>query len=103
MTLQFAEKGKIYTNVITKEAVPATIQTLTHCIHGFIYVRQGERIKDEMDRSEKFLAITDATVYDAQGVEIYRTGFLVVNRDHVIWLIPDQEINNDHGMAGEGK
>ncbi len=103
MTTQFDEKGKIYTNVIAKEAVPATIQTLTHCIHGFVYIRQDERIIDEMDRPERFLAVTDASIYDLHGVEIYRTGFVVINRDHIIWLVPDEEILANQPSSGRGE
>jgi hypothetical protein len=100
MTIQFDEKGKIFTNLIAKEAVQATIQTLTHRIHGFVYIRQGERVKDEMDRPERFLAITDASIYDLNGVEIIRTGFLVLSRDQIIWLVPDEDIEQNQGSSG---
>ncbi len=92
MTDQFDEKGKIFTNVVSKDAVPATIQTLTHRVHGFVYVRPGVRIKDELTHVDGFIAVTDATVFDLQGQQLYKTGFLVVNREYIIWLIPDEDI-----------
>ena len=40
---QFDNKGKIFTDVISKESVTAVIQTVTHQIRGFVHVRPGER------------------------------------------------------------
>ncbi|HVN54125.1 MAG TPA: hypothetical protein VMT46_07320 [Anaerolineaceae bacterium] len=100
MITEFDDKGKIFTNVIAKKPVPAVVQTLTHRIHGEVHVRPSERLKDEMNRSEKFLAITDAIVYDTRGQEIYRCGFLTLNRDQIVWLIPDEEISTDHPGPG---
>ena len=102
MITEFDDKGKIFTNVIAKKPVSAMVQTLTHRIHGDVHVRPSERLKDEMNRSEKFLAITNATVYDTRGQEIYRSNFLTINRDHIVWLIPDEELSEDH-PAGGGK
>lgn len=93
MTTQFDEKGKIFTNVIAKKAVMVTIQTLTHKIHGEIYVRPNERIKDELDRSEQFLAVTNAVVFGPQDDELYHSDFLTLNLSHIVWLIPDDEVH----------
>jgi len=93
MNAQFDEKGKIFTNVISKKPVPVTIQTLTHRIHGELYVRPGERLKDELNCSEQFLALTNASVYDAQSKELYQCGFLTLNLSQIVWLIPDEEIH----------
>src|SRR5512133_788954 len=95
MITEFDEKGKIFSNVIAKKPTAAVVQTLTHRIHGEVHVRPSERLKDEMNRSEKFLAITNAIVYDTRGQEIYRCGFLTINRDHIVWLIPDDELSAD--------
>jgi hypothetical protein len=92
METQFNEKGKIYTNIVPKRPVPMTIQTSTHKIHGEVHVRPNERIKDELNRSEPFIAITNAIVYGTGGEELYRSSFLTVNLQHIIWLIPDDDI-----------
>ncbi len=94
MNEQFDEKGKIYTNVIAKVPVPVTIQTLTHRIHGDIYVRPGERLKDELNGSEEFLALTDACVYTDDSKEIFRCHFLTLSIRQIVWLIPDDELNH---------
>jgi hypothetical protein len=101
MTDQPYDKGKIFTNVVSKDAVQATIQTVTNRVHGSVYVRPGVRIKDELTQADKFIAVTDATVYDTQNKELYRTCFLVVNRDHIIWLIPDEDLVNEQDWIKE--
>ncbi|RPI29521.1 MAG: hypothetical protein EHM70_15610 [Chloroflexota bacterium] len=92
MTIQYDEKGKIFTNVISKEAVDVVIQTLTHRLHGKVYIRQGDRLIDELDKTSNFIAVTDATVFNAHGEVLYSSGFLAVNRDHIVWMIPVDEI-----------
>ena len=55
MSIEYDEKGKFYTDIISKVAVPVTMQTTNQLIRGFVHVRHGERIKDELDRDEFFL------------------------------------------------
>jgi len=45
MTIEYDEKGKFYTDIISKVAVPVTMQTTDQLIRGFVHVRHGERIK----------------------------------------------------------
>ncbi|HBG74442.1 MAG: hypothetical protein A2X25_14075 [Chloroflexi bacterium GWB2_49_20] len=92
MTIEFDDKGKFYTDLIKKNPVPATIMTLTFKISGVIYVRPDQRIKDELDLNEKFLAVTDAKVYSLQGEIMYQCGFIAVQRTQIVWVIPDSEL-----------
>lgn len=92
MTFEFDDKGKFYTDIIKKESVPATIMTVTHKITGLIYVRPDQRIKDELDVNENFLAITDATVYSLQGNVIAHCGFMAVQRNQIVWVIPESKL-----------
>jgi len=94
MNAQFDEKGKIFTNVISKKPVPVTIQTTTHRIHGELYVRPEERLKDELNNSEQFLAMTNAVVYDVEGHEIYHCSFITLSLGQIVWLIPDAELDH---------
>ncbi|MEN8172237.1 MAG: hypothetical protein ABFS03_05095 [Chloroflexota bacterium] len=84
-------KGKYFTDVITKDPLPATIQTLTVRIKGQVHVRIQERLKDELNRPEKFIAVTDAVVTNTRGEVVYRTDFMAVNREHILWLSPDED------------
>ena len=106
MDNRYDEKGKYFTQIVTKDPVPALIQTLMHRIQGNMHVRIGERIKDEVDRTAHFIAVTDATVFSLQGMKLYETEFILVNRDQVIWLIPEEgsrgteeTIEGDDGSA----
>lgn len=90
----FEEKGKIFTDVITKEPVKVILQTTNHLIKGELHIRINQRLKDELDNSNPFLAITNATISDLNGQALYQTNFMAVNRNHIIWLIPEKEIIN---------
>jgi hypothetical protein len=90
MTFEYDEKGKIFTDIVSKVAIPATIQTTTHLIRGHLHVRRDQRIKDELDLSENFLAMTDVSVLGADGQTLFQAPFLAVRRSHIVWVIPDQ-------------
>jgi hypothetical protein len=91
MTSEFDFKGKHFTNIVNKLAVPVTIKTSSSLIRGVFHIRPDTRIKDELNdiADGTFAAITDATVYDSLGVKLYSTKFLALNRDTIEWLIVD--------------
>jgi len=89
VTIEFDDKGKFYTDLIKKNAVSAIIMTSTHNVNGIIHVRPDQRIKDELDLHENFLAVTDATVYTVQGELVYRSRFIAIQRSQIIWVIPE--------------
>lgn len=95
MNLHVDYKGKYFTDIITKDTLSATIQTLTVRITGEIHVRIQQRLKDELNRDEQFIAVTDAIVTNTHGDVVYRSEFLVVNRDHILWLSPHDEGDHD--------
>jgi len=97
MTIEYDDKGKFYTDFITKVAVPSTIQTVTHRLRGVIHVRQDDRLKDELDLNEKFLAVTDAIIFGPDGQTLHSSKFLAIHRDQIVWVLPDSELNE----AGE--
>ena len=91
MTIEYDEKGKIFTDIVSKRAIHATVQTTTHLMRAHIHVHMHQRIKDELDLDEKFLALTDVDVIAQDGQILFQTPFLAVNRAHVIWVLPDQD------------
>ncbi|MGE5222771.1 MAG: hypothetical protein ACM3PY_10045 [Omnitrophica WOR_2 bacterium] len=103
MTLDFDDKGKIFTKIVTKTPNPITIQTLTHRIKGDVHVRPEIRLKDEINQADQFIAITDATVFDRDGQVLFDTDFLLINRDHVVWLMPNRDYRGDGEPEGEDK
>ena len=90
MSIEYDEKGKIFTDIISKVGLQATIQTTTHLMRGLIHVRRDQRLKDELDQSEKFLALTDVSVLGADGQTLFQAPFLAVQRAHIVWVIPEQ-------------
>ena len=75
MTFEYDEKGKIFTSIVSKTAIPATIQTTTHLLRGNLHVRRDQRIKDELDVNESFLALTDVSVLGPTGSHSFKRRF----------------------------
>ncbi len=75
MTFEYDEKGKIFTDIVSKISVLATIQTTTHLMRGHVHVRRDQRIKDELDANQT----------------LFQTPFLAVQRSHIIWVMPEQK------------
>lgn len=89
MTIEYDDKGKIFTDIVSKVAIQATIQTTTHLLRGYIHVRRDQRIKDELDVNENFLALTDVSVLGPDGQTLFQAPFLAVRRSHIVWVIPE--------------
>jgi len=67
MTIEYDEKGKIFTDIVSKIAIFATIQTTTHLLRGRIHVRRDQRVIDELDLNENFLPINEVSVMGPNG------------------------------------
>lgn len=93
MTIEYDEKGKFYTDVITKLPVSCLIQTTTHLMRGFVHVRQGERFKNELERDEAFLAVTNVNVFGAGEQVLFTSPFLAVKRSQIVWVMPASDGN----------
>ena len=91
MSIEYDEKGKIFTDVVSKIAVNATIQTTTHLMRGRLHVRRDQRIKDELDANENFIALTEVSVLGPDGQTLFQAPFMAVRRSHIIWVIPEQD------------
>lgn len=95
MTIEYDEKGKIFTDIVSKIAVYATVQTTTHLMRGNIHVRRDQRIKDELDRDKSFLALTDVSVLGPDGQTLFQAPFLAVQRTHIVWVLPEQKTGEE--------
>ena len=91
MVLEFDEKGKFYTEFISKDIILSRIQTTTHRIQGYVHVRKDERLSDEINHAILFLAVTDAEIYSPEGEILYTSDFLAINREQIVWLMPIEE------------
>ena len=96
MTIEYDEKGKFYTDIVKKLPVPVVIQTATHLVRGLVHVRDGERLKNELERDEMFLAVTNASIYGADDNALFTVPFIAVLRAQIIWIMPvDEEEQKD--------
>lgn len=91
MTIEYDEKGKYYTDVVKKHPVSVAIQTTTHLVRGTIHVQHGERLKNELEREEKFLAVTNATIHGADDRILFSSPFVALQRAQIVWLMPVNE------------
>ena len=89
MTIEYDEHGKIFTDIVSKVSINVTIQTTTHMVRGRMHVRRDQRVKDELDRDENFLALTDVHVQGPDGQTLFHSPFLAVKRNHIVWVMPE--------------
>ncbi len=86
------EKGKLFTPVVTKTPIPVIVQMPVHRVEGNIHIRPDERIIDEIDRSEPFLPVTEAVIYNPDGTIFASTHFVALNRSQISWILPVDEM-----------
>jgi hypothetical protein len=91
MNVEYDEKGKIFTDIVSKVAIPAVVQTTQHLLRGNVHVHRDERLKDELDRDELFLAMTDVSVFGTDGQVVHESRFLAVRRAQIVWVMPARE------------
>ncbi len=91
MTIEYDDKGKYYTDIVKKIPVPVVIQTTTHLVRGLVHVREGERLKNELERPEVFLAVTQASVYGAEEKVLFAVPFMAIQRAQIVWITQDNE------------
>jgi hypothetical protein len=101
MMPEYDEKGKFFTEVISKDLILSHIQTQTYHIRGYVHVRKGERMSDELNQTNLFLPVTNAEIHSPEGEILYITDFLVVNREHIVWLMPVEEPQDRSEKPGD--
>lgn len=92
MDYRVDQKGKFYTARVTKEANPVVVTTPSHLIRGTLHVMRETRLKDELNNAERFVAITDADIFDLSGENhLYSNKVLLVNKDLIVWVMPQED------------
>ncbi len=97
MGVEYDEKGKYFTEFISKDAVFSHIQMQDHYIRGYVHVRRDERLSDEINKENHFIAVTKAEICDQDGEIRFSCDFLAVNRNQIVWLMPINESMNEAG------
>ncbi len=91
MTIEYDDKGKRFTDIVTKRPIHATVQTTKQLLRGNIHVRRDQRIKDELDLDDRFIAVTEVSILGPDGQVLFQAPFLAINRAHIIWVLPEQK------------
>jgi hypothetical protein len=93
-------KEEFSSQYISKKPTSVIIQTIDHCLHGDIHVGLGKRLKDELDGGLQFLPVTNVLIYKEDGEILYRTHFLLINRDQLVWILPDEDLIQEDEFIG---
>ncbi|KAF0111591.1 MAG: hypothetical protein FD147_772 [Chloroflexi bacterium] len=93
MVTQFDEKGKIFTTLVSKQPVKVLIQLLTNQILGEIHVKRDGRLKDELDSTPKYIAVTNASILSVDGsTTLTKCRFMTINNNQIVWIIPETDL-----------
>lgn len=92
MVASYDDKGKIFTQVISKRPVTVIVQTTQQRIQGTLHVRLTERTIDELNQSQKFLAITNGEIFGDAGEVKDTFAFMSINIDQIVWVIPADDL-----------
>ncbi|MBI3732959.1 MAG: hypothetical protein HY259_05815 [Chloroflexi bacterium] len=107
--MRIDHKGKTFSVRMGKDTLRVIITTERHTILGSVFISPGNRLKDELNHEEQFLAVSDAQVFDITGATLlYRAHFMSVHKRHILWILPtdelleDQEPEHTHDQRLEG-
>jgi hypothetical protein len=90
MPTRYDKKGKIFTEKVTKDRVRVTIQTCAGRLTGHLHVPPDRRMRDDLNKSTGFLAVTNGSLLDEQGQETEPFEFLAINKEQIIWVIEEE-------------
>lgn len=86
------ERGKYYTERMSKHSIEVLIVTVHGHIRGHVFVLPGQRVKDLLNNSaERFLAVTDATLTQHDKAANQNFRFIAVNKEFIISVVPMNE------------
>lgn len=70
------------------EKTKVVILSPTHKIEGLIDLIPGARLTDYMNSSNRFIAVTDARIFDYEGNQILEAKFIDVLVDNIEVILP---------------
>ena len=96
MDFRVDAKGKYYTTHVSKQSVDVTARVKDSIIQGTIHLAPDNRLKDELNGSETFLAVTNAQVWAVDGTQpLYSTPVLMINKDQIAWIFPHEQAETE--------
>jgi hypothetical protein len=86
---QVDEKGKFFTAHVTKLRLPITVCVGNWIVEGTVHLKSDNRLKDELNDGETFIAITQARVWETDSDKpLYEPEVLIVHKNQIIWIFP---------------
>src|SRR5215211_3972949 len=94
------ERGKYFTDRVHTQHVEVLVLTVKGEVRGHAHLPPGTRIKDLLNSTDQFVALTDATIsgYDPGTRQV---GFIAVNKLHIISVIPLQDQREEQHESDE--
>jgi hypothetical protein len=99
MVRRVDSNGKVFTDRVRKERVACIIQTVQQRIRGEAFRSADNRIMDDLNGQEKFIALTHAEVLGPADEVLARAQFMLVNKNHVVWVLPADDRMADDRMT----
>ncbi len=91
MDYRVDEKGKVYTQHINKLPVLVIARIEDALIHGTVHLTPGNRLKDELNSDETFIAITQVRASHAESHRpLFETEAIIVNKQRIMWMYPSE-------------
>ncbi len=82
-----------YYSHLEKEQVKVVVQTTNERIEGHLSKMPGARLLDLLNTTnESFIAVTDASVFDASsGKQLSLVKFLAINKHQIVFIFDEAE------------
>jgi hypothetical protein len=105
MDSRIDHKGKYFTEHISKLRVSVVARAGDEFVHGVACLTPDNRLKDELNGSELYLAILDAEVRDGTDQRVlYRAPVVLLNKQQVLWVAPLEDAQRGDGaFDGRGE
>ncbi len=99
MDYRFDEKGKYYTMHVNKRTTAVLVFAQGLLISGTMHLVLDNRVKDELNGGERYVALTHAQVRElGSGKIVVENETVILNKDQIVWIIPHEEIHESENL-----
>lgn len=83
------DKGKFFPMRVATLRLPITACIGEWIIEGTVHLKGNNRLKDELNDDESFIAITQVRVRDRRDAKpAYESEVLIVHKHQIVWIFP---------------
>ena len=89
MDYRVDDKGKFFTARVTKLRLPVTACIGNWIVEGTVHLKSDNRLKDELNDGETFIAVTQARVWEiGSDKPVDELEVLIVHKSQIVWVFP---------------